>query len=235
MEFVRGLDVSKYQTVNINWDLLRREGYRFAFFRASGPDKSRDWTRLEKDPNFDTHYERAGNAGFVRGAYHYLLPDLHQQAAFFAEAVGDRPLEANYWGDVEQHGLTVEKCESFFEALDRQIGRMAGIYTRASFLNGLGVEQSEIVTVRGQRPLWVAHFDADKPSLPRGWNNWQFWQYTVTDRGAVPSIPQRVDLNYYNGNSAQFLAEYEPGAVVEIREQLQVIEDAVARIRALFG
>jgi hypothetical protein len=51
----------------------------------------------------------------------------------------------------------------------------------------------------------------------------------------VPSIPQRVDLNYYNGNSAQFLAEYEPGAVVEIREQLQVIEDAVARIRALFG
>ena len=76
MEYVRGLDVSKYQTVNINWDLLRREGYRFVFLRASGPDKYPDWTGLEKDPHFDAHYERAGNAGIVRGAYHYLLPDL---------------------------------------------------------------------------------------------------------------------------------------------------------------
>jgi lysozyme len=233
MENVRGLDVSKYQTVNINWDLLRREGYRFAFFRASGPDKPRNWTRLEKDPHFDIHYERAGNAGFVRGAYHYLLPDLQRQAAFFVESVGDKPLEANYWGDVEQHGLTVEKCDAFFDALDGHIGRMAGIYSRASFLNRIGAEQSEIVTVRGQRPLWVAHHGASQPTLPRGWSTWQFWQYLVTERGAVPSIPQRVDLNYYNGSAAQFLAEFEPGAVTEVHEQLQVIEDAVARIRAL--
>jgi len=66
--------------------------------------------------------------------------------------VGDKPLEANYWGDVEQNGLTVEKCEAFFDALDGHIARMAGIYSRASFLNRIGAERSEILTVRGQRP-----------------------------------------------------------------------------------
>jgi GH25 family lysozyme M1 (1,4-beta-N-acetylmuramidase) len=234
MEYVRGLDVSKYQTIDINWDLLRREGYRFAFFRASGPDKPQNWTHLEKDRHFDTHYERSGNAGFVRGAYHYLLPDLVGQAAFFVQSVGDRPLDANYWGDVEQHGLTAEKCAAFFEALDRHISRMAGIYTRASFLNQIGAGQNDTVTVKGLRPLWIAHHDASQPTLPRGWNNWLFWQYTISAAGDVPSIPQRVDLNYYNGTLAQFLAQFVPGFVDEIHEQLQVIEDAVARIRAQF-
>lgn len=235
MEYVRGLDVSKYQTIDINWDLLRREGYRFVLLRASGPDRYPEWTGLEKDPHFDTHYERAGNAGFVRGAYHYLLPDLQRQAAFFAEAVGDKPLEANYWGDLEQSGLTREKCEAFFDALDRHISRMAGIYSRASFLDPMRVYQSEILTKNGQRPLWVAHHKVNQPTLPRGWNTWKFWQYLVIERGAVPSIPGQVDLDYYNGDLTQFLAEFQPGSVVEISEQLKAIEDAVARIRDLIG
>jgi lysozyme len=235
MGYVRGLDVSKYQTVDINWDLLYREGYRFVLLRASGPDRFPNWTALEKDPLFDTHYERAGQAGFVRGAYHYLLPDLPRQAAFFVEAVGDRPLEANYWGDVEQGDLTREKCEAFFDALDRHISKMAGIYSRATFLDPIHAYQSEILTRNGQRPLWVAHHKASQPALPRGWNTWKFWQYLVIGQGSVPSIPGNVDLDYYNGDLAQFLAEFEPGSVAQIHEQLQAIEDAVARIRALLG
>jgi lysozyme len=233
MEHVRGLDVSKYQTADIDWDLLRSEGYRFVLIRASGPDRPHNWTSLEKDPHFDTHYERAGNAGFVRGAYHFLVPDLHRQAAFFVEVVGDRPLEANYWGDVEEGHLTREKCDAFFEALDRNISQTAGIYSRAGFLNNIDADQSEILTKNGQRPLWVAHFDVDQPTLPRGWNTWLFWQYTVTQAGAVPSIPGRVDLDYFNGDAAQFGAAFERDPVAEIHEQLRVIEEAVARIRAL--
>jgi GH25 family lysozyme M1 (1,4-beta-N-acetylmuramidase) len=221
--------------VDINWDLLRREGYRFALMRASGPDKPRNWTGLEKDPHFDTHYERAGNAGYVRGAYHYLLPDLQQQAAFFVAAVGDRPLEANYWGDVEQRGLTSEKCEAFFSALDEHIAQMAGIYSRASFLNRIDAHQSEILTKNGQRPLWVAHYDVSQPTLPVGWSTWKFWQYTVTEPGAVPSIPGRADLDYYNGTLAQFQAEFQRLPTAEIAEQLRLIEEAITRIRALLG
>jgi hypothetical protein len=55
----------------------------------------------------------------------------------------------------------------------------------------------------------------------------------VTTPGFVPSIPQRVDLNYYNGNLAQFLDEFEPGSIAKIREQLQLIADAIANIRDL--
>jgi lysozyme len=231
MEYVRGLDVSKYQTDDINWDLLRTEGYQFVFIRASGPNRSRNWTGLEKDPHFDTHYQRAGNAGFLRGAYHFLVPDLVRQAAFFVETVGDRLLELNYWGDVEEGHLTRAKCDAFFEALDRQIPQMAGIYSRATFLDRIDAHKSEMLTKGGQRPLWVAHFDAEQPALPQGWNTWLFWQYTVTPQGTVPSIPGRVDLDYYHGDQAQFDAELKRDPVAQIREQLRVIEQALARIR----
>jgi lysozyme len=235
MEYVRGLDVSKYQTVDIDWDLLRREGYRFVIIRASGPNRSRNWTGLEKDPHFDTHYERAGNAGFLRGAYHFLVPDFARQAAVFAESVGDRPLELNYWGDVEAAGLTRAKCDAFFEALDRQISQMAGIYSRATVLDPIDAHLSEMLTKNGQRPLWVAHFGAQQPTLPRGWNTWLFWQYTVTPTGTVPSIPGQVDLDYYHGDLAQFEAQFERDPIAEIHEQLRVIEGALARIRALLS
>jgi GH25 family lysozyme M1 (1,4-beta-N-acetylmuramidase) len=233
MDYVRGLDVSKYQTVSIDWDRLRSEGYRFVLIRASGPDRPHNWTYLEKDPHFDTHYERAGKAGFLRGAYHYLVPDLAQQAAFFVDTIGERKLELGYWGDVEDGGLSSEKCSAFFEALDRQIPRPAGIYSRASFLNGIKAHLSDILTQGGKRPLWVAHFDAERPTLPRGWDHWDFWQYTVTQVGVVPSIPGRVDLDYYCGDLAEFEAEFKRDPMDEIREQLRVIEEALARIRTL--
>jgi lysozyme len=235
MDFVRGLDVSKYQTADIDWDLLRSEGYRFVLMRASGPDRPHNWTSLEKDPRFDIHYERAGKAGFLRGAYHFLVPDLTRQAAFFVETIGNRPLELGYWGDVEEGHLTRAKCDAFFEALDRQIPQMAGLYSRASFLNRIRAQGSEMLTKNGQRPLWIAHFDVEVPTLPRGWDSWLFWQYTVTQAGVVPSIPGRVDLDYYHGDLAQFEAAFEREPVAEIHEQLRVIEEALARIRTLMS
>jgi lysozyme len=235
MDYVRGLDVSKYQTVDIDWDLLRSEGYRFVLIRAAGPDRPRGWTGLEKDPHFETHYQRAGKAGFLRGAYHYLVPDLAQQAAFFFNTVGERPLELGYWGDVEEGQLSCEKCEAFFDALDRRIPQMAGVYSRAAFLNGIDAHRSEILTQNGQRPLWIAHFDVEQPTMPRGWDRWHFWQYTVTQRGAVSNIPGRVDLDYYHGDLATFEAEYQREPADEILEQLRVIEEALARIRALMA
>jgi GH25 family lysozyme M1 (1,4-beta-N-acetylmuramidase) len=162
-----------------------------------------------------------------------LVPDLAQQAAYFVDTIGERPLELGYWGDVEEGRLSCEKCDAFFEALDRQIPHMAGIYSRAAFLNGLGAHRSEILTQGGQRPLWVAHFDVEEPTLPRGWDHWRFWQHTVTQQGAVPSIPGRVDLDYYHGDLAKFEAEYQREPAGEIREQLRVIEEALARIRDL--
>ena len=79
----------------------------------------------------------------------------------------------------------------------------------------------------------TAHFDAERPTLPRGWDHWDFWQYTVTQVGVVPSIPGRVDLDYYCGDLAEFEAEFKRDPMDEIREQLRVIEEALARIRTL--
>ena len=53
----------------------------------------------------------------------------------------------------------------------------------------------------GYPVLWVAHWTtAAQPTVPgSGWGGygWTFWQYT--NRGAVPGISARVDLDRFNG------------------------------------
>jgi hypothetical protein len=50
-------------------------------------------------------------------------------------------------------------------------------------------------------PLWVAHWGVSSPTVPGGWPTWTFWQRT--DSGSVDGIAGRVDMNRFNGTSAQ--------------------------------
>jgi GH25 family lysozyme M1 (1,4-beta-N-acetylmuramidase) len=64
---VNGIDVSHYQG-SINWTSVRNSGIEFAFI------KSTEGTSY-KDTQFNTNYVAAYNAGVIRGAYHFALPD----------------------------------------------------------------------------------------------------------------------------------------------------------------
>lgn len=69
-ERVRGVDVSQWQ-FNMNWDTTYDAGIRFAFIRASrgGPMGG-----LIVDSSLDQHMAGAGDAGILRGAYHFSRP-----------------------------------------------------------------------------------------------------------------------------------------------------------------
>jgi len=62
-----GIDVSRYQG-SINWTSVRNAGIQFAFIKTT------EGTTV-KDANFAANYVGAYNAGVIRGAYHFALPD----------------------------------------------------------------------------------------------------------------------------------------------------------------
>ena len=73
-ENVRGIDVSINQG-DIKWDKVRRDGYRFAFIKASAGDAKKP-TIPEKIPNlnFTNNMKKARDAGILAGAYHFAYP-----------------------------------------------------------------------------------------------------------------------------------------------------------------
>ncbi len=50
-------------------------------------------------------------------------------------------------------------------------------------------------------PLWIAHYTSGHPLVPGGWQTWTFWQRTSS--GSVRGIGGHVDMNRFNGSSAQ--------------------------------
>jgi len=222
-ETARGFDASKYQAA-VNWDLVRRAGFSFCILRASGPNQWPAYTGLEVDRALDSHWRGAGSIGLLRGAYHFLLPDVEGQAAFFAQALGGRRFELPVYADVEVGGTTAEKVRSFLEAADRNTGRRVGVYTNQALWRNLGM-----AGWMGGRSLWAARWGTSEPA----WNYpWEFWQYDVADAGTVPGFGGRLDLNWYNGTVAQLRAKYgavapEPPVIIEpeIPEEPAVLDE----------
>jgi GH25 family lysozyme M1 (1,4-beta-N-acetylmuramidase) len=78
-----GIDVSRYQR-SINWTSVRNAGIQFAYIKATEGVSYRD-------PNFGANYVGAYNAGVIRGAYHFALPNRSTgavQANYLANSGG---------------------------------------------------------------------------------------------------------------------------------------------------
>ena len=205
-----GLDVCRYQG-DINWELVKSEGYTFAMIRVSGPNNDR--TGVEVDPRFKDNYAGAGSVGLLRGGYHGLVPDFGGQARLFVDAVGGRPLELGYYSDLENQSLTDNKCAAHLEAVDVLIAdamglpveKRVGVYTSPAFMVGRDGSWAE-----GRR-LWLAHWtDEANIIIPAPWIEWEFWQWT--NQGIdVPGVPNRTCLDLYKGTEKELHQEYGEG------------------------
>ena len=195
---IHGIDVSKYQEF-IDWQLvqdMRVDDVRisFAFIKAT-----------EGLGNVDRHFRRNWNkaqeAGLVRGAYHFFLATKSgkAQAQNFISRVklekGDLPPVI----DVEQtYGVNAERLQQnvkqFLEALEYNYGIRPIIYTNVDFYNRYLKNKFD------DYPLWVAHYlRKDHPRIQRSWD---FWQHSET--GRVNGVLRPVDFNVFNGDSAAF-------------------------------
>lgn len=193
---VEGIDVSKYQET-IDWPAVRAAGKEFAFIRVSDGIHS-------IDEMFERNWEGAKKAGVLVGAYQFFRPgqDPTSQAELLLHklsrlAPADLPcvLDAETTDKQDGAGI-VGACSAWIDAVAGATKRQPIVYTGSGFWNQLPAS-----SIPKRSTLWVANWTSDCPSLPTGWDSWKFWQYS--EKGHVVGINRSVDLNRFNGSSAE--------------------------------
>ena len=195
---MHGIDVSHYDGT-IDWAKVKASGIDFAFMKAT------EGTTFV-DPDLAANWKGAGDAGVIRGAYHFLRPadDAVAQADFFVATAGvpgkgDLPLALDLETTDNMPNATVASVTAAFLArVQEQTGRAPVVYTSARFWGTFAGPS----TGYDQYALWDAQWTTACPSLPPAWVNWTFWQNAAT--GTVPGISgtMNVDLDQFNGSLA---------------------------------
>ncbi len=191
---VAGIDVSGHQG-NVDWPYWWGQGKRFVWVKATEGTGYRN-------PYFAQQYNGSYNQGFIRGAYHFALPDRSSgatQANFFSNngggwsgdgktLPGALDMEYNPYG-ATCYGLTKSQMTAwirdFSNTYKARWNKYPAIYTSTSWWNTC-VGSSFGTT----NPLWVARYASTVGTLPVGWSYYTVWQYS--------SSP--IDQNSFNGD-----------------------------------
>ncbi len=192
---VGGIDISKW---NGEWDAAKAKaaGAAFVFIKASQATFT--------DPLFRVNWQKAKDAGLLRGAYHYLdyTKPARDQANYYADLLDADPGELSPVVDYEQRrtdenvGAARLALRDFIEQLKAR-GYTPMIYTAPAFWSTYGSTD----VYWQQYRLWIAHYTtASAPTVPLPWKAWTFWQYTSKGDGPTYGTQSyNVDLNYFNG------------------------------------
>ncbi|WP_128377915.1 lysozyme [Streptomyces cavernae] len=196
-----GHDVSSYQR-NVDWQGAKKKGARFVYVKATE-------SHTYRNPYFGRQYEGARNAGLLRGAYHFALPNRSSGTAQAAHFVGNGGgWRADDWTlppalDVEHnpydkkkkcYGLSKTEMVGWIKAFSNEVNRRTGrrpvIYTTTGWWNDCTGGSRAF---GANHPLWLARYNASAGALPAGWTYWTFWQHD--DSGTFPG-----DQNLFNGS-----------------------------------
>jgi len=212
-----GIDVSVWDDNNstpqmVDFNKAKSAGASFVFMKSS--------QGVALDQDFVMNWQNAGNAGILRGVYHYL-DMVHKpanktanqwaidQAVFLWGVVKNLKLNFPAVCDYEDAGGlpagTVRLAfKTFLDSFFTLSGVRCIVYTGSGFwsING-SADQYWL-----QYPVWWAQYYYQNvpagPKLAPPFTSWLFWQYS--DKGDGPTYgceSKQVDLNYYNGTVAQ--------------------------------
>jgi GH25 family lysozyme M1 (1,4-beta-N-acetylmuramidase) len=191
---VEGIDVSGWQG-NVDWAAQWNAGKRFVWAKAT------EGTGYE-NPYFAQQYTGSYNQGFIRGAYHFALPDRSSgaaQANYFSSngggwsgdgrtLPGALDMEYNPYG-ATCYGLSktamTNWIRDFSNTYKARWDKYPAIYTSASWWN-----QCVGASFGSTNPLWVARYASAPGALPVGWSVYTVWQYSSTP----------IDQNSFNGS-----------------------------------
>lgn len=188
-DYCVGLDVSEYQGA-IDWeavDSLEGRPIRFVFVRATcGRDR--------KDAQFEANWK--GAKKFIRGVYHYYRPDENslEQARKFIATVALQPSDLPPVLDIEQvpENQSMEQLkvglQKWLDAVEKHYQRKPIIYSGQRYYEDFLKKEFSGYT------FWVANYNFFAETLQPEWLFWQF-----SEKGRVEGIPEKVDVNLYNG------------------------------------
>ena len=195
--FLRGIDVSHFQQ-DVNWPVVAAAGIKFCFIKATEGVS-------HVDARFAANWHAAGQAGLVRGAYHFFRPALSvtAQADLFLRTVprlgaSDLPPVLDLEAPEEWQGIPVlnrpQLALGWLKAVENQFHLKPILYLSPAFVTDV----LHNPTALAGYPAWLAHYTTDPaPDVPRPWTNWTFWQHTR--QGRAPGVSSQVDLNRFNG------------------------------------
>ncbi|MBX7100951.1 MAG: hypothetical protein K1X89_24765 [Myxococcaceae bacterium] len=206
---VPGVDVSFYQGT-INWASVKASGQKFAITRVS------DGVNYP-DSKFTTNWKAIKQQNLIRGLYQFFRPgqDPVAQANLVISRVNaaggfdpdDLPVVMDIEATDGQSAATIQaRMRVWLDRIERATGKKPIIYTAAFMSGSVGSGFSSY-------PLWVANYGATCPTMPTGWAQWKFWQYTST--GSVAGIPGNVDRNQWNGSLTALVAYVTPKPTVK--------------------
>ncbi len=199
---VMGLDVSSHDP-SIDWSTVVSAGAQFTYIKAT------EGTGFV-NPDFAAQYDRSYQAGLIRGAYHFALPNQSGGAAQASYFVGNGggwsadgrtlpgalDIEYNPYG-AECYGLSrsamVSWLTSFVDTYQALTTRWPVIYTTGAWWATCTGGYSGFAT---EDPLWIASSTDPGTTLPGGWGFYTFWQYASD--GTLPG-----DQDTFNGASSQ--------------------------------
>lgn len=198
---IQGIDISRWQG-EIDWQMVKAAGTRFAFIKATeGGDHI--------DPKFLDNWNGAKAAGIPRAAYHfvYWCRPAHEQALWFKQHIPADPDALPPVLDVEWNGhsrtcprkipreLALEKITLMLKELEEHAGKKPIIYTDITFHKDVLEGQFD------DYPYWIRSTAAEPQERYEN-RPWEFWQWTTT--GRVPGIRGDVDRNAFFGTEEQF-------------------------------
>jgi GH25 family lysozyme M1 (1,4-beta-N-acetylmuramidase) len=199
-----GIDVSNHNG-KVDFKAVKSDGRDFAFVLAT------DGNTFTSDL-FKSQYNGAGEAGLIRGAYHFARPggSATKQADHFLKV-------ANYSADGKSlppvidlennpngsacyglnHKQMTDWIQNFVDRVKENTKRDAIIYTSPGFWQQCTGNSKAFE----RNPLWIAQWDVNSPDKIGGWPDYTFWQYS--DSGQVAGVNGKVDVNRFNGDVAK--------------------------------
>lgn len=196
------IDLSHWN-VEPNWNEVKAGGISAVMLKATQGS-------LSVDPAFVTRVRDASQAGLLVGAYHFCDASRPAfQVEHFLQVAGKISVLAI---DVEPNGVgetaTVVQAAEIASRIMVAVGRAPLVYMSRYGPDGHGTGLPN--SVLGRCPLWIADYtSAEAPTLPRGWNGWQMWQFT--DCATVPGCSGRVDQSRFNGDESDLELWWNPG------------------------
>ncbi len=181
---VLGIDVSSWQG-DVDWAAQVDAGKAFAYVKAT------EGTRY-RNPYFRSQYTGSYQAGMVRGAYHFALPNRssgRKQAQVFVRNGGGwsadgrtlpgvLDIEYNPYG-ATCYGKSKKAMRAWIKSFTREYRRLttrdAVIYTTTDWWTRCTGNSAAFSRTN---PLWLARYGTSPGTLPGGWKWATFWQYT---------------------------------------------------------
>jgi lysozyme len=236
---ILGIDISKWDG---NWDAskAKQAGATFVYIKASQATYT--------DPQFLVNWQKAKDAGLLRGAYHYLdytMPGI-DQANYFADLLKNDPGELTPVIDYELRRTDNNPSAALGflrDCLDQMIKRSElyldatvkrpMIYTSPGFWVEYGDQTKSEYWI--QFPLWNAHWTtSNTPLVPLPWTMWQFWQFSSKGPGeAFGSEDLVMDMNRFNGTLNE-LMEF-AGVRIPVINLSEMVESLDAKVKKLEG